>query len=130
MKTKTDFVTNSSSVSFVVMGCYIDPNTISEEVIERLVKTINVKRPYDRPVTLESVREDIYESLDFLFEGTDLAYSSGQWGDGDLAIGIPYDHMEVNETLNQFKERVKDQIKKSTGRDVAPDHIEMCWMDN
>jgi hypothetical protein len=39
------------------------------------------------------LKKDIYKSLDYLFEGTDLQYSTGQWGD-ELVVGILYDKMK------------------------------------
>lgn len=122
MKIKTDFVTNSSSSSFVVIGSHIEPDQIE---LERFQK-IKLKRQ----VTAENILEDPWEYLDPLLKGTDLEYSQGcEYGDG-LMVGIPYTSMGEDETLRQFKQRVKEGIKECLGIDTDPGHIEECWMDN
>lgn len=121
MKIKTDFVTNSSSSSFVVIGIHLDTDTIDVERFQRIKKKVSV--------TIEQLMEDPYEYLDPMLKGSDLEYSQGcEYGDG-LMIGIPYTSMGEDETLRQFRQRVKDEIMEKFGADVNPGHIEECWMD-
>jgi len=121
MKIKTDFVTNSSSSSFVVIGSHIEAENIPIEKFQKIKAKIQV--------TTEEILEDPYEYIDPLLRGTDLEYSQGcEYGDG-LMIGIPYTSMGEDETLRQFRQRVKEGIKECIGVDVEPGHIEECWMD-
>lgn len=74
--------------------------------------------------------DDIYDFVDKLTAGTDLSFSFGcDYGD-DIMIGIEYTKMEDIETLDDFKERVRKQIKDAFGVDITVGHIEQCWMDN
>jgi len=122
MKIKTDFVTNSSSSSFVVMGVNVEPDLINIEQFQKIKKKVSV--------TYDQLMEDPYEYFEPLLRGSGLEWSSGcEYGEG-VMVGIPYTGMGEDETLKQFRQRVKDQIKERLGADVTPGHIEECWMDN
>ena len=113
MKLKSDFVTNSSSASFVVIGVRIDQQDI-----------ISIQRGPQI--------DDIYEHMDKLIRGSDLEYSTGDcnYDDSEVMIGMSYTQMQDDETLRQFKTRIQQQIKDVFGVDQEPYHIEECWMNN
>lgn len=123
MKIKSDFVTNSSSSSFVVMGT----RNVSVDLLDP--KKYLEKYPNDG-LTEEDVREDMMEYIDDYLEHTSLTHSFGSCYDiGNLMVGIEYTEMKEDETLGEFKERVKKEIKDVFGVDVEVSHTEECWMD-
>lgn len=124
MKIKTQFVTNSSSVSFVVMGAYIEAKEIPDEKLQ--IPTALEAHP-----TLADARQYIGDYLDELVEGTDLAFSHGDpngYSD-NFMIGIIYEAMDEEETLREFKARAHNQILEALGVDKDVGHIQASWED-
>lgn len=104
MKIKTDFVTNSSTSSFVVMGICMEK--------------------YEIPGYDEEQEE--WEIMEEKTKGNDLEFAIMEYDD-DVMIGIPYTSMGEDETLGQFRARVQQQIGDAFGIEQKPGHIEEAW---
>lgn len=125
MKVKLDFITNSSTTCFVVMGACIKRDDISDEYLKLVAEK--------QDKTLEEVKERdyFYETLDTLLQGTDLQFTFGpEWDYEDQPmIGIGFTAMNDDETFKQFKNRVQLQVLESTGLKIQPYYIEEAWRD-
>lgn len=122
MKIKTDFVTNSSSSSFVVMGV----TTTMEKLINANIELIKEKMPYFDDQEIQGI--GLYD-LDFIFKDTGLSYSSQPYDEYNIMIGMCYTSMGDDETMGEFKRRCREQIEKLLKTGVQVHHIEECWMD-
>jgi len=122
MKIKTDFVTNSSSSSFVVVGISMEERELPED------KIIEILEKHGLQI---GTQEDLLETcIEDFTKGSDLTYSFGScYDDGPVMVGICYTNMMDDETLAQFKARVKNLIKERFGVSKEPGHIEECWQD-
>jgi len=97
MKVKTNFVTNSSTTSFVVWGMELDYDDY-----RKLVS--NGKKSED----------DIYEDIIDIFinklEENNIKYFISQYSDS-ICFGLHPTNMDDNETLLNFKDRVIESFK-------------------
>ena len=103
MKIRADFVSNSSSSSFVLWGVSFDTDNLVEKLRDAgLVPA----RPDDGE---DHVNEDIEEFLD----NRKIPYDEYVFGydDNFIAFGLSPTCMKDNETLKEFKARVIDTLK-------------------
>lgn len=122
MKIRTDFVSNSSSSSWVIVG-----KIYSESALVKLFKAdatlldrfneANKKYEYDYK-SIEDAIDDlggVQEILEFLIGdfGSLQIYCDNSGDKNEYAIGLdPSSSMLNTETLGQFKQRVADKLTK------------------
>ena len=102
MKTRTGFVSNSSSSSFLIYGACID----SDEAIELTKKLGSAEEVDDVYGALELI-ESLLDDNDVKLE-IHCPYD----GESGLYIGRSWDKIGDDETGKEFKERVKADVLK------------------
>lgn len=124
MKIKADFVTNSSSSSFVAMGISIEDELFNENNIILLQNEMP-----EHTINEDNISEFSYELLECLLKGTDLSYAIMSW-DQIFLVGLPFSDMRDDETLAEFKKRANDQVQKVfNDPNLQTYYMEECWMD-
>ena len=100
MKIRTDFVSNSSSSSFVLWGVDFDMDELTQKLKDAglLKEDENADEYSDTP---------LYE----FFENAGFDYGESVIGDDTVVLGMKPDEMKDDETLAQFKQRVVEKLK-------------------
>ncbi len=152
MKRKLDFITNSSSCSFVAWGVSIDTDTLKEKYGQNIFKIYKQKEDKkkhkkamrqgafmtvpskDSKEKLEKEYEEfINDDFVWLVEGCLDGLELQNILDEDVVmIGKSPFSIKEDQTLKEFKQEICDKFKL-IGMNINPDElsrIEECWMDN
>ncbi len=155
MKKKLDFITNSSSTSFIAWGITMSGEELKKECGKELFKIHKQKQekekhgnalkqgafmviPSDEDKNKLAIEYDEFlEDDEFIwtcesiFEDVGLDVRQMPYEDEVMIGKCPFS-IKPDQTLNEFKQEICDKFKQA-GVDMKPDklgQIEECWMDN
>ena len=112
MKIRTDFVSNSSSTSFVLLG-----KTMDFKDFIKLVEAAGWKRQDDEDddYYTDGTSEDLWDIKDWLAEKTksfiEVEGAGDDYGISDIVVGADPSKMKDNNTLKDFKLKIIDALK-------------------
>lgn len=111
MKIRSDYVSNSSSSSFMIVG-----EVFSEEKIYDIGKKLGFVTDDDYETTWDIV-EKIAEKFDIKYErGIENYYD--EW-----CLGLHYSDMKDSETKKEFENRIAEKLKELTGKKCDVDEL-------
>ena len=117
MKIRTDYVSNSSSSSFMVVG-----KVFTWDDLVAMAKHNKIQSQDYEPVEDDDYEEwdsyDIISALEQKFP--DLEFNCGLENYyEDYCVGMGYDSMKPDETRKDFEGRIAKQLTEMTGKEIT-----------
>ena len=134
MKIKTDFVTNSSSTSFVAIGVRLEISDLEQNkqsIYEAVMEHYKSKGRLEwAPKSFQAFEADLRDYTYTWVESVGLEMDSPPYDDA-IYIGMKPQGMKDTETLLEFKQRIRDMLNQLM-LNITDDQIgwiENCRMD-
>jgi len=131
MKRKLDFITNSSSVSYVGWGVYLSKEDIeNDKFLKKCFENYKTRSYANQSMTFEEFKSEPKEATYYLSKDDNeiLKFSSGPCGDSYFIIG-PSGSMKDEQTLKEFKDQIIKELSELGIKVDKLEYIEECWRE-
>lgn len=131
MKRKLDFVTNSSSVSYVGWGVYLSKEDIeNDKFLKKCFENYKSRSYANQSTTFEEFKSDPEEATYYISNNDNgiLNFSSEPYGDNYFILGQP-NSMKDEQTLKEFKDQIIKELSELGIKVDKLEYIEECWRD-
>jgi hypothetical protein len=136
MKLKNDFVTNSSTTSFVGWGIHVESDEILKN--EKILKLAydEYGKEASKNLSFEEWKEDFSQVLlaivetgyELFKEDLDFSCGSDYYSETLMIAGSP-NKMKDSQTLGEYKEEIKKKLNDLGFEVTKLEYIEEAWRD-